>query len=209
VKQSVAEALAAGGSGVTHGTSAATDFQWMTCTCNKHWRYITVKGAQQSSTALRCKICDRPPSLSQPALDATLELNKMPHRYAYECRALRGKFGPFDFWFPDIQLAVEVDGEQHFAGGMFNDASDVVRCRDYSKMRACWEMGWGMLRVHHFDARDFYTLLRRAELERLQNPCHAFVIFSAAWPSAGDLLQRNGAALPEVQGSAAAGGEEA
>ena len=151
----------------------------MSCSCKQHYRWQTIKAAQQAPYNLECKVCPGGrASLSQPALQAARALQGAPYRWAYESRALRGKYGPLDFYFPDIKLAVEVDGEQHYKGSMFGVPHPLQRARDTRKMAAAWEAGIRVLRVPYFAADCLEQPLQRAINECVAHPTLRFIMWS-------------------------------
>lgn len=86
----------------------------MACTCKQHYRHITVKGARKNGgAALQCKVClEGGKGLSSLAKMVAGVLDDTPHIYAWEVKVFP-HLGPFDFFIPELGLAVEADGEQH------------------------------------------------------------------------------------------------
>jgi very-short-patch-repair endonuclease len=77
-----------------------------------------------------------------------------------ECRSRRGKLMPFDFFIPELNLAIEYDGPQHFyamsdRGGQFgferrqeNDADKTVYCQN---------AGISLVRLSYFREKYIHT----------------------------------------------------
>jgi len=118
------------------GRSDAKGQHLMRCDCGEHFRLVTIKSAHDDAGTLRCKVCRA--GLSSYAQEAAEVMEGLEQLWVYECKALRLHYGAFDFHLPDLKLAVEVDGEQHFQGKMFGAPVRAVRRRDYEKMRRAW-----------------------------------------------------------------------
>lgn len=161
------------------GVADTQTLRWMHRDCGQHWRWQTIKAAQQSASSLHCKVCPGgQASLSQPALQAAHVLACTQHRWAYESRALRGKYGPLDFYFPSLKLAVEVDGELHYRGSMYGESHALQQQRDADKMAAAWRHGIRVLRVPYFAASSFHKSMDHAISECTLYPTHRFILWS-------------------------------
>lgn len=175
------------------GVADVDMFRWMRTGCGQHWKWQTVKAAQQNADNLQCKVCPGgQASLSQPALQAAHVLACTPHRWAYESRALRDKYGPLDFYFPSLKLAVEVDGEKHCKGSMYGVSYELQQQRDANKMDGAWSLGIRVLRVPYFAAGSFHNALDRAISECTNYPTHRFILWSTDPLNHHGALERRG-----------------
>lgn len=158
------------------GRSDVTTQHLMRCNCSRHHRLLTIKAAHSNKLALCCMLCAR--TLSSHALDAAEVLDGTGLVYAYEARVLRCKFGPLDFYAPDLRLAVEVDGEQHFQGTIYGCPKAYVQVCDVRKARRAWEVGVRVLRVPYYDAQHFEPQLAWAARACMLHPTSSFVVWS-------------------------------
>ncbi len=119
------------------GRSDAVGQHLMRCDCGEHCRQMTIKAAHDDADTLRCKVCRA--QLSSYAQQAAMVLEEFEHLWVYESKVLRSHYGAFDFYLPELKLAVEVDGEQHLQGKMFGAPGNAVRRRDLEKMCKAWK----------------------------------------------------------------------
>jgi hypothetical protein len=103
----------------------------MVCRCGRHKRYITVKGTHmRKCAALSCKVCsDSKGCLSTLAKMVAKVMDAQPHPYAWEVKHFP-LLGPFDFYIPELGLAVEADGVQHYEGTMHGEYYTQIRAKD-------------------------------------------------------------------------------
>lgn len=174
----------------TLGKTDASGFCWMAASCGQHFRYITIKGAHQRPSALRCKLCKgHGQPLSSYAMAAALVIAGAGERWAYEARVLGGQFGPMDFVIPSLRLAVEIDGEQHYGGGGWGKEQ---QRRDKAKMAAAWHDGWRVLRVPYFYADGFALKLQEAMQVAAEYPKAMFIMWAGDNDNKFALLQWRG-----------------
>lgn len=144
--------------------------------CSQHFRYLTSKGVHQRAGALQCKICPgHGKQLSSHAQQAAVGLAATHVPWAYEARVLGKHFGPMDFVFPSLTLAVEVDGEQHYGEGGWAKGQAQ---RDREKMQAAWDLGWRVLRVPYFLADAFSDMLAEALQVAAARPHCKFIMWA-------------------------------
>lgn len=173
--------------------SNAEDQHLMRCRCGKHYRLMTLKGAQDNKHALRCKLCRQ--DLSSHALAASKVLDTLPWLYVWEAKVLRGTYGPLDFYMPHLNLAVEVDGEHHYQGKIYHESKALVQRRDFQKMREAWDKGVRMLRVPYFHTADLRLQLWEAVHECIAYPTARFVLWSTDTQRTCGVLERRGDTL--------------
>lgn len=162
----------------------------MRCGCRKHYRMLTLKAAHEGKDTLKCKVCRR--ELSSHALAAAQVLESLQRVWVYESRVLREKFGALHFYIPELRLAVEVDGEEHFEGDFFNEPKEHVQLRDVRKVLGAWNKGVRMLRVPYWDAPDFGGKLGEAVKECIAYPNSRFATWSTDAPGEFGLVERTG-----------------
>lgn len=158
------------------GVSDAKTQHLMRCSCKRHHRLLTIKAAHSNRQALHCALCRC--SLSSHALAAAEVLDETGLVYAYEARVLRGKFGPLDFYIPELRLAIEVDGEQHFQGKVYGCPKALVQVGDVRKVRRAWEVGVRVLRVPYYDTQHYEAQLAAAAKACMRYPNSSFVVWS-------------------------------
>ena len=100
-----------------------------------------------------------------------------------EAKLLKGKFGAADFYFPDYNLAVHVDGEHHFRVISRDDSKNPSNARDQSLRdemwnRECVTAGVNVWRVHYKDAFAPSAVLNAILLRARCNKGEAFVEYS-------------------------------
>lgn len=68
----------------------------------------------------------------------------------WEARAVQGQ-GPFDFWFYESKVLIEVDGEQHVEGSYQSTSAEEQMGRDREKDTAAVSAGFHVVRLHYRD----------------------------------------------------------
>lgn len=131
-------------------------------TCGKHHAFMLLRSVQRNhGKALRCKYCEGKGSSHEQKLLASIhglqsEMGFVPYTVT-EAKFLRGSYGGADLYFPDFNLAVQVDGEHHFREEARDDTKEGSSLRDQSQRdeewnKACILAGVNMWRVHYLDA---------------------------------------------------------
>lgn len=165
----------------------------MMCSCGAHYRWMTINGAHRRADTLRCKVCDESTTrLSGPALRVAEVLDSIGTRYAYEARPLGAATGPVDFYFPELRLAVEVDGQQHYEGSMHGESFQKLQLRDGQKVEKLWEAGISVLRIPYFCLVYFYPQVLDAIKERQQHPHARFVLLCCPPVATTGFIERRG-----------------
>lgn len=98
-----------------------------------------------------------------------------------EACLLPGSSKPFDMWLPKYEIAVEVDGRQHFRGGMHSKSAAAQYKRDRAVDAACEKAGLRLLRCHFEDDKQWGSLLQRAVQAVKANPTCKFVWYTKSY----------------------------
>lgn len=69
---------------------------------------------------------------------------------------------PFDFWLPKYEIAVEVDGEQHFDGSMHNTLAVVQYEYDRMVDCICQQQQRRLVRLHYEDSSSWVRVVKEA-----------------------------------------------
>jgi very-short-patch-repair endonuclease len=76
-------------------------------------------------------------------------------------------------WLPKWQIAVEVDGRQHFEGAMHGKQATAQQRQDRKVDAKCRKQGLRLLRFHYADVQQWGRLIQRAVQQVEENPhCH-------------------------------------
>ena len=62
---------------------------------------------------------------------------------------------PFDIYFPELGLAVEVDGAYHFVGSMHGMPAEAQYAWDRRVDDACMRQGQRLVRLHYRDEQEW------------------------------------------------------
>lgn len=176
----------------THGAHSRMPYYFVLdckkCVCYKQLATVT----KDHVRALRCRVhCDSGRQPSQLAMDARMLLcHGVPDMgplvmEAHVLSTLPHK--PFDFWLPQYEIAVEVDGEQHFDGSM-HDTEAVVqyeydRCVDIKIM----QQGRRLVRLHYLDSSSWVGLLKEAIEAVKANRASCFVKLTPSYAKAANV----------------------
>ena len=98
-----------------------------------------------------------------------------------EACLLPGSSKPFDMWLPKYSIAVEVDGRQHFRGGMHGKTAAAQYQRDRVVDAACKAAGLRLLRCHFEDDKQWGSLLQSAVRAVKANPTCTFVRYTNSY----------------------------
>lgn len=137
--------------------------------------------------ALGCKHCDGRVSSHELNFCKTVdalkqEMGHIPYTVT-ESKILRKNFGAADFFFPDYNLAVQVDGQHHFTREARDDTADGAEPREQAKRdekwnQACVTNGFNIWRVHYADATAPPAVLKAILLRSGSNKETAFIEYS-------------------------------
>ena len=107
------------------------------------------------------------------------EMGHIPHTVT-ESKILRKSVGAADFFFPDYNLAIQVDGQHQFTREARNDTGDGAEPRDQVKRdekwnQACVKKGYNVWRLHYADATAPPAVLRAILLRSESTKETAFI----------------------------------
>lgn len=94
-----------------------------------------------------------------------------------EAHLLPGNQKPFDFWLPRYQIAIEVDGRQHFKGSMHGESAAARQRRDKAINAACKRKRLRLVRCHYADSQQWGRVVQQAVAAVKENP-HCWFIKS-------------------------------
>lgn len=102
-----------------------------------------------------------------------------------EAQLLHGVQKPFDMWLPQHQIAVEVDGKQHFLGAMH----DTPAAQQYEYDRwvdsVCRERQLRLVRLHYQDSGSWAATVKQAIAEAAtNNPACSFIHYTPSYTQA-------------------------
>jgi hypothetical protein len=130
--------------------------------CGEHVRRCT-PNALREQTQLLCRFCtterrlrkarrDRP-SKNERAVYILLTKLGSVRDWRWQYRPLLPGWPPktVDFWHARLNVYMEVDGRQHFYGGMHCVPSDEQQQKDIQTIIALWQAGAALVRVHYAD----------------------------------------------------------
>lgn len=156
-------------------------------TCGIHNAYVTIDAIQKSKgKTLQCKYCNGEPSSHEVAFMSMVdgldgvEMGGPPYM-ATEAKVLKGKFAAADFYFPDHNLAVQVDGEHHFHRSARDDTTEGAGPRDQAlrdeqwNKQACEGAKVNVWRVHHLDVTAPSVVLKAILLRAAANKGKPFL----------------------------------
>jgi very-short-patch-repair endonuclease len=81
----------------------------------------------------------------------------------------------FDFWLPRWGIAVEVDGRQHFVGGMHDATAQAQQSQDRRIDKLAKKHKLRLLRLHYADDKQWKCLLQGA-IQKVQRNPHCWFI---------------------------------
>lgn len=88
---------------------------------------------------------------------------------------------PFDMWLPRWGIAVEVDGKQHFRGGMHSTPALAQFARDRAVDEACMQHRLRLLRCHYLDDKQWGTRAAQAVAAVRHSPHCSFVFCTGSY----------------------------
>lgn len=101
---------------------------------------------------------------------------------ALEARLLPNRKHAFDLWFPKWQVAVEVDGKQHFVGTYNGKPASKQNKADRQLDAMCTRRQLRLLRMHHEDGMQWGKLMLKAVQDVQRNPHTTFVRYTRSYP---------------------------
>lgn len=152
------------------------------CGCTGLKQLATLRRRPES--ALRC--CEHDNGARQPSKlvlrvrDALLSSNPGPGPVVLEACMLPKTAKKFDFWLPKWGIAAEVDGRQHFVGGMHSTSTAAQQAQDARIDKLCKKHKLRLLRFHHADDRQWASLLQWAINQVQRNPHCWFIKCTAS-----------------------------
>jgi len=120
---------------------------------------------QQDHVCINCKKKEKGSSYERKIIEH-LEENKI--KYISEYFIIhQGQKLFFDFYIPNKNIFIEVDGEQHFKpveyfGGI--DAFKELKKRDFLKNRYCFEINSKLIRIPFFDMENYKEYLKKYKI---------------------------------------------
>lgn len=87
-----------------------------------------------------------------------------------EAHLLPGTQKPFDFWLPRYHIAIEVDGREHFRGGMYDKTAAARQRQDRAINAACTKRRLRLVRCHYADDQQWGPLVQQAVAAVKENP---------------------------------------
>ena len=98
----------------------------------------------------------------------------------WEARAVEGQ-GPFDLWFYEYKVLIEVDGEQHVEGRFQSTGADEQTMLDRAKEAAAIDAGFHVVRLHYRDVHVFQAKLLEVLLRAMAG-APPTVYFTLSYP---------------------------
>jgi very-short-patch-repair endonuclease len=182
------------------GTDRKQRFFLTTCKLDLWPQHVTLRSIESvyrnPDRNLRCKICEYSYTANVPfperatassyerAAYYTLKLMKL--WFLVEVKLVRRgrdtnsalREGPQDIWVPSLDLIIQVDGEQHFKGRVFDNGYTESHERDEEFNIMCFEQGFRLLRLHHRDEGNFGWWISQAVRSCEKVPRVKFLMFS-------------------------------
>lgn len=158
--------------------------------CGQHYAYLTVRTIEDDGralTCLRCQPLDGKPSQHERTAYEYIEALQKCHEYnnilwVCEARIVKNK-APVDVYFVQEKLVLQIDGEAHFKGKLYNTLATAQARIDARFDDACWNQGFKLVRVHFKDLHTLDSLLAQAIDLCRQQPVARFALYSDTWPS--------------------------
>lgn len=123
--------------------------------CGKCPKLITVEAVARNKDTLHCGYHAGGSQSSTWEAAAFRHLTHMGTALvAHECKVLKGRYGAADFYLPEYQLIIQIDGEGHFHGHHRTSATQ-QNIRDISFNQAAVAAWYNLLRVAFCDMCDF------------------------------------------------------
>ncbi len=140
---------------------------------------------RRPDSALRClehgEGARRPSTLVLQVREMLLRTTPGPGPVVLEACLLPKNSKKFDFWLPKWGIAGEVDGRQHFVGGMHDASAAAQQAQDKRIDKLCKKHRLRLLRFHHEDDKQWASLLQRAIHQVQRNPHCWFIERTASY----------------------------
>lgn len=166
--------------------------------CGRHLGLCTPKWLTSHPTeAFNCAICIAITGkhfsgkvITQHELEVAGYLSELFGRqgFIYQAKVVDRHNAPIDFYVPDINLLIQVDGEQHFDIKYKNTTVKHQQQLDLKCDTRAIEMGFNLLRLHFKDIESTDYLLQNCKELAQRSPGNLFVGHS---PSYGKDLTNN------------------
>lgn len=143
------------------------------CKCGN--TYITTIQRFMNKKKCRCEKCSKSISSYEYKVKKFLEYNNiyfLHHHWFDSCRTTNNRVCYFDFYLPNYNLAIEVDGEQHYKEvprahnkSASKELKDVIQ-RDNIKNMFCQEHKIGLIRIpYYLFSKDEYIKILKEVLQ--------------------------------------------
>lgn len=137
------------------------NFVKIRCECGEE--YTLRKDALVYGCQCLCKKCTRSMSLLERKVESWLKRNKISHIQQKTFTGLVGTGGNklrFDFYIPDFNICIEVNGRQHYENVTFghtdrtNCTLDIVKLHDERKRQYCKKNNIKLLEIPYWDIEN-------------------------------------------------------
>ena len=123
------------------------------CECGKVYECLISSILYNNTPSVRCPVCSRSLSNNELKIKHYLENKKIKYKQQYkypDCKLVKPL--PFDFYLPDKNILIEIDGEQHYKQkfNMTEDEFDKVKIRDKIKDEYCKNNNITLIRIPYW-----------------------------------------------------------
>lgn len=131
------------------------------CACGNH--YTTTLSHFMHDNKIQCNECSKRKSKNEKLVEIFLEFLSISFIREYRFKECRDKYSlPFDFYLPDYNICIEIDGEQHYKPVQFGNITlekaiknfEKVKDRDDIKTQYCLDNNIKLLRISYRDIKD-------------------------------------------------------
>lgn len=131
------------------------------CSCGNH--YITSLSHFMFDNKIQCNECSKRKSKNEKLIEVFLEVYHINFIREYRFEDCKDKYPlPFDFYLPDYNMCIEVDGEQHYKPVQFGNVAlekaiknfEKVKSRDNIKTQYCLDNDIILLRISYEDIKS-------------------------------------------------------
>lgn len=143
----------------------------LVCSCGKHYQTSFTHFIQDKK--FRCNDCTvRQSNIAKTVEEYLIESNiRYIKEYTYaDCKSIRGKLLQFDFYLPDYDSCIEVDGIQHFQLVSFGESLEEatqnfkrIQENDNSKNIYCIQYNIPLLRIPYWKIED--SIVYKSEID--------------------------------------------
>lgn len=126
------------------------------CSCGREYECTPSSILYSSNPSVRCPRCAGTISSYELKVISFLEKKRIKYLRQYrfnDCKLF--KLLPFDFYLPDYNICIEVDGEQHFKQKMQSqDEFELTQERDKIKNEYCRKNNIKLIRIPYWDMHN-------------------------------------------------------